>query len=197
MMSCKTESVDSRLLTEFANLHRTNYPSDHLTGALDNNLLIKYYGYFTDDDCKSYVYREERSGHVLGFIVAGTGLGKKISQFVGSERGPLLAFFIRNPIVLFKLLIKKAAASFKRAGSFSECDFLILSIVSDSKTRGVGSGLLNTLFADAKKSGFDKVGLYVTCTNTKAINFYFHKGFRIAAFCKGQYYMECSLNEDK
>lgn len=195
-MGCKKEVVDVELLSDFAKLHRLNYPVDHLSGALDHNLLIKYYSYFSGENCQSYVYRDDKSKEVKGFIVAGTELGRKIRDFTTSERVSLSIFFLKNPKVFIKLLLKKIASIFRRKELFSECECLILSIVSDSHSKGVGSALLDTIFADAVKSGVDKLGLYVTCTNGRAINFYFHKGFRIVAYCKGQYYMERSLIED-
>lgn len=194
-MGCKEEFIDTFLLGEFAKLHRSNYPADHLSGALDHNLLVKYYSYFSDDDCQSYIYRDENTEQVKGFIVSGAKLSSKIKRFTSSERIPLFIFFLRNLRVFLKLVLKKISAVFRLEESFSECECLILSIVSDSQSKGVGSALLDTLFADAINSGRDKIGLYVTCTNTRAINFYFHKGFRIVAYCKGQYYMEHSLIE--
>ena len=194
-MPLKVEILDAALLHEFAELHRNNYPADHLSGALDHNLLVKYYSYFSDDDCQSYIYRDKVTKEVKGFIVTGARLGPKIKKFTSSERIPLLIFFFKNPLVLLKIALKKIAAIFRLEESFSECECLILSIVSDSQCKGVGSALLGALFADAINSGRDKIGLYVTCTNTRAINFYFHRGFRIVAYCKGQYYMEHSLIE--
>lgn len=186
--------LPEQLLEEFSCIHKENYPEDHLSGALSLNLLKKYYGYFNSSDCRNFVLYSS-DNKIRGFIVAGREMGKKITQFKVQNRSALLLFFVRNPIVLFKFLFKKLSQAFKKSSAYVEADYLILSIVNGVSSKGGGVQLIDELLNDLPRTEYKKVGLYVSMTNIRAINFYHYKGFKIMAFCKGQYYMEFGLDK--
>lgn len=186
--------LSEQLLDDFSYIHKENYPEDHLSGALSLSLLKKYYGHFNNSDCRNFVFYSS-GNKPLGFIVAGKQMGNKIAQFKASNRLELISFFLKNPIVFSKLIVKKVRQFFQKSSSYIEADYLILSIVNSANNKGGGSQLLDTLLSDLPSTEYKKVGLYVSVTNVRAINFYHNKGFIIMAFCKGQYYMEYSLDK--
>ncbi len=89
--------------------------------------------------------------------------------------------------------MKRFLAFFQRADKFEEADFLILSIAARQDTKGVGVFLVKTAFDYCQRLNVDRLGLYVSCSNSVAVNFYFKSGFVVVGYVGGQYYMEKSL----
>jgi len=180
---------DEIILDKITKIHRENYPDDHISGHLSVKLVQKYYSYFFDDLSNIALFLDS-SSDVRGFIVYGAEVPKKIGQFKSDNSVGILYFFISKPKLFVRFIIKKIIALFLRMDEFVESDFLVLSIVSDNSMKGVGSELIDNAFEYCIKNGIPSIGLYVACTNVKAINFYLRKKFLVVSYCKGQFYMQ-------
>ena len=63
----------------------------------------------------------------------------------------------------------------------NQMEALTLNVVESARNRGVGTQLLNSLIAKAKKLGLKRIWGITTNDNLEAIQFYKNRGFRIAA----------------
>jgi GNAT superfamily N-acetyltransferase len=177
-----------------AKIHSESYPDDHISGHLSKSLIIKYYSYFFDDLSKVKFFLD-KSNNLEGFLFFGAGIPDKISQFKNENTFELLMFFLSRPNLAFRLILKKFISFFSKLDSFKESEYLILSVVSTGSIKGVGSKLIDAAFDYCLENKIPDLGLYVTCTNVRAINFYLRKGFFIQAYCKGQFYMQKDIKD--
>lgn len=73
---------------------------------------------------------------------------------------------------------------------YEETSFLILSIVSTNKEKGLGSFLLEYVKNYTIENKIFNIGLYVRISNITAINTYLKNNYKILGYASGQYYME-------
>ncbi|MBK8453855.1 MAG: GNAT family N-acetyltransferase [Thiofilum sp.] len=192
-MKYLVEPITKDQISEVAKTHRESYPKDHLSGSLSQKLLEKYYSLFLSNDVVSIACLNQQKNNLLGFLFFGKDLPSKISQFKQKERVELFFYFIFKPKLLLKILLKKLKHSFQHSESFVEASDIILSIAARPDTKGVGTCLMEWAFEYCRHNQIKRLGLYVTCSNLVAINFYIKSGFIITGYIKGQYYMEKQL----
>ncbi len=194
-MQYKAVNVSDELLLDVVDIHSESYPDDHVSGKLSKSLLKKYYSYFLNNNNVYSLGCEEATGGkgLNGFVVFGEGFADKIKAFKKENVFSLVGFFLKNPALLYKVFVKRFLAFFQRADKFEEADFLILSIAARQDTKGVGVFLVKTAFDYCQRLNVDRLGLYVSCSNSVAVNFYFKSGFVVVGYVGGQYYMEKSL----
>ena len=191
MVSIRLASTND--LPVIASIHKMSYSKIHLTSLFSNKLLEKYYSYFLDHDCKIFLSVQTICGQeeILGFVVCGINIGKKISLFKSQKKFQILRDIIFYPIQIIKKILKDVYSSLLDTKiSFIETDFLILSIVSSKKVKGIGSILLEYCRNYSLANNYKRIGLYVRVSNIPAINTYLKNGYQIVGYTSGQYYME-------
>ncbi|QBZ83707.1 GNAT family N-acetyltransferase [Hydrogenovibrio crunogenus] len=183
-----TRVISTDDVLRISELHKKNYPDGHLTKYFSKSFLSVYYSYFLHRGCTLVVDRN-LDGEIDGFVLAGKNLADLIREFKKDFKLLIIKeslLNIRQALQSFLLKFKSLLTSSK---SIDEAEFLILSIVSDDNTKGVGSRVISALISES--AGQD-LGLYVKVSNIKAINFYLRHGFSIKNYISGQFYMELS-----
>ncbi|RBP41712.1 ribosomal protein S18 acetylase RimI-like enzyme [Eoetvoesiella caeni] len=192
MISLKLATKDD--LPQMANLHKKLYSSSHFTSFFSQELLIKYYGYFFEDTDR-VIKAVAHNSNMCGFVVVGSSMAEKINVFKKENRADILKTALCYP----KAAAGKVIASlffklFDKHEPFSECPFLILSIVSDRSSPTIGPKLLTESKKMAKLQQQERIGLYVRINNIRAVNFYLKNGFSIKGYSTGQFYLEASTS---
>ncbi len=190
-MSFKCINVSPDHLDDVASIHATSYPADHISGSMGRDLIVKYYSEFLTDENAFYGCVENGlTNDIEGFVVFGKGMPGKVSKFKRENRLNIMKFFLSRPSVSFRFILKRLSALIQSSDRFDEAEHLILSIAVSNDSVGVGSFLMSTVDNYCTGNGVDKLGLYVACSNVRALNFYYKTGFKVKAFVSGQYYME-------
>jgi ribosomal protein S18 acetylase RimI-like enzyme len=177
-------------LKYIAEIHRNSYSKIHFTSYFSLELTQKYYSYFINNtDSKIFVLRKKQE--ILGFVVCGINISSRLTLFKKEQRLEIFKTAIFNPFVVFKKIIVSVFNKFFDVQTnFNETDYLILSIVSSGKEKGLGSLLLEHVGNCEQKNNVNKIGLYVRISNIVAINAYLKNGYKIIGYVSGQYYME-------
>ena len=190
-MPFKCIDVTSAHLDDVASIHAASYPADHISGSMGRELIVKYYSEFLTDENSFFGCVSDGSAtDLVGFVVFGKGLPVRIAKFKRDNRLSIIKFFISRPSVALSFVLKRLSAFIQKADCFDEAENLILSIAVSGNSVGAGSFLMGAVDNYCAKNGVDKLGLYVACSNIRALNFYFKTGFKVQAFVSGQYYME-------
>ncbi len=190
-MPFKCIDVTSAHLDDVASIHAASYPVDHISGSMGRDLIVKYYSEFlTDENSFFGCVREGVGTDLIGFVVFGKGLPVRIHKFKRENRLNIIKFFLSRPAVSLRFILKRLSAIIQKSDRFDEAENLILSIAVGGDSLGAGSFLMDYVDSCCIKNGVDKLGLYVACSNVRALNFYYKKGFKVQAFVSGQYYME-------
>ena len=192
-MSLGFKCIDIGLdkLEEAAAIHAASYPADHVSGSMGHDLIVEYYsGFLTGKNFFLGCVSEDSITELMGFVVFGKGLPLKITEFKSKNRSKLIKFFLSNPRVFFRFLLKRFAGYIQKSDRFDEAENIILSIVVRENVVGAGSFLMGLVDDYCATNNVCKLGLYVSCSNVRALNFYYKTGFKVRAFVSGQYYME-------
>ena len=178
-------------LKSVASIHSTSYPEDHVSGSMTQQLIVDYYTEFLSGENFFYgCVSDSLNRELLGFVVFGKGLPDRVTKFKRNNRLSLIIFFLSHLNIFYRLIFKRLVASFQRKDNFEEAENLILSIAVKKGASGVGPFLMDAIDKCYKKNEVSKLGLYVACSNVRALNFYYKNGFKVKAFVSGQYYME-------
>lgn len=197
MIKLRLASVDD--LPTLVRIHKLAYSKSHFTSLLPEDVLIRYYRYFINDDVEIWLAVDESvdssgldspTGSPLGFAVFGFGIPEKISVFKRECRLDILLASLHYPLSTAKKIFRILVSRTLRVNAYSPADYLLLSIAVAKPRSGVGRSLLNALLVRARQKGCQSVGLYVNADNFGAINAYFSVGFSISDFQGGQFYME-------
>ncbi len=181
-------------LGEMARLHKIVYSPDHFTSCFSDKLLQLYYRYFFCDDTFVIKAINLKTGLLCGFVVCGSSIPEKISQFKRDNKLRIFNAAIKNPISAIKRIAQKVYFQiFEQVAEVTETQFLILSIVSDRSVKGIGKELVAFSKRIAQERKFSEIGLFVRVTNLKAINFYLRNNFHIKHYSEGQFYLEMPL----
>ncbi|WP_286717305.1 GNAT family N-acetyltransferase [Thalassolituus sp. UBA2009] len=190
-MPFKCIDVTSAHLDDVASIHAASYPVDHISGSMGRDLIVKYYSEFlTDENSFFGCVREGVGTDLIGFVVFGKGLPVRIHKFKRENRLKIIKFFLSRPAVSLRFILKRLSAIIQKSDRFDEAENLILSIAVSGDSAGAGSFLMGAVDSYCNSNGVDKLGLYVACSNVRALNFYYKVGFKARAFVSGQYYME-------
>jgi ribosomal protein S18 acetylase RimI-like enzyme len=181
-------------LSEIAHTHKSAFSDSHFTSYFSKSLLKNYYGHFIDDGSEIWLLKDIDS-NILGFVVFGFNLNKRIGCFKSTYRTSIVSVAILNPRVTIKKVISNLYSRFfsNPKASFDEADLLVLSIAVNCKGMGVGSKLLDFASEYNKGRQISHLGLYVRTDSISSVNFYLKNNFVIAGYSGGLYYMETKL----
>lgn len=173
-------------------VHKKAYGKSHFTSLFSSNLLSDYYRYFLTGESKILIYVE--SDEILGFIVFGKSISKKIKHF--KKNNKLLIFFtaLKNPLSSFKILLKKVIKFKISKNKFRESSFILLSVASMASNKKVGYKLMKAMINEAIYNKETNIGLYVNMNNFRALNLYKKLNFKIQNQISNQFYMELNIN---
>ena len=197
MTELRRATVDD--LSALARIHKLAYSKSHFTALLPDEVLMRYYSFFVNDDAEIWLAVDEAVdckglnspvGAVQGFAVFGFGIPEKISVFKRECRLDILLASLHHPLRAAKKVFSALIAKLLSVNAYLPADYLLLSIAVAKPRSGVGRSLLNAMLNKAKQEGCTSVGLYVNADNFSAINAYFSVGFSILDFQGGQFYME-------
>lgn len=177
-------------LKYLAMIHKKSYSKIHFTSYFSLNLIEIYYSYFIKNN-DSNIYLAIKNEEIYGFLVCGKNIAVQLSLFKKEQRLKILKTVLTHPLaVLKKINISIFNKFFDFDTKFKETNFLILSIVSTGKEKGLGSFLLEYVKNYGFENSIVNVGLYVRISNITAINSYLRNDYKILGYISGQYYME-------
>ncbi|MBF4348361.1 hypothetical protein EAY19_20015, partial [Vibrio anguillarum] len=134
----------------------------------------RYYSEFlADENCFFGCVRDGLATDLTGFVVFGKGLPLKVAKFKRDNRLNIIKFFLSRPAVSLRFILKRLSALIQKADHFDEAENLILSIAVSDDSVGAGSFLMGAVDNYCTSNGVDKLGLYVACSNVRALNFYY------------------------
>lgn len=190
-MTFKCIDVTISHLDAVASIHAASYPADHISGSMECELIVRYYSEFLIDENSFFgCVRDGLATDLIGFVVFGKGLPVRVAKFKRENRLNIIKFFLSRPTISLRFILKRLSALIQKADHFDEAENLILSIAVSGDSVGAGSFLMGAVDNYCTSNGVDKLGLYVACSNVRALNFYYKVGFKVRAFVSGQYYME-------
>ncbi|CZE49302.1 GNAT family N-acetyltransferase [Campylobacter geochelonis] len=177
-------------LKSLAVMHKKNYSKIHFSSYLSLNLIEKYYSYFIDS-VNSQIFIIIDKDEILGFVVCGKDINRQLNLFKKEQFFKILQTIAMHPFAFFrKFSIDVFNKLFKIKIESIESNFLILSIVSSGREKGIGSLLLGHIKNYGLKNNIEKIGLYVRVENIQALNAYLKNGYKIMGYISDQYYME-------
>jgi len=180
-------------LSKIALLHKEVYPGTHFTSHLPDHVLQTYYSYFLSGSTVTFKAVDMLNGEpsLCGFLTCGTGIPEAIALFKQKQRLALLIAALRHPVAVIR---KLGSATFygtlDSPTQFKPAPYLILSIASNGRVKGIGKLLLEAAKNRAAILGYSRIGLYVHCHNLHAIKFYLRNQFLITGYTSGQFYLE-------
>ena len=188
MASLVKATVDD--LYDIAAIHKCAFSKSHFTSFFSEELLVKYYGLFIDNGSEIWL-KKDYEKKTIGFVVFGSKLNERISQFKSEHRVGIILTALRNPILSIQKVINKTYnLLFSTQSSYQEAEVVILSISVARKRTGVGASMLSFVSEYNKELGASVVGLYVRADNVASVNFYLSSGYKIIVFTSDLYYME-------
>lgn len=177
-------------LSSLALIHKESYSKIHFTSYFSIELIKDYYLSFIENK-NSKIFLAIKNEEIFGFIVCGKEIEENLKLFKANKRFSILKTIFLNPLASIKKInIDLFNRCFDVKVPFEETSFLILSIVSTNKEKGLGSYLLEYVKNHAIENKIFNIGLYVRISNITAINAYLKNSFKILGYASGQYYME-------
>ncbi|WP_318503774.1 GNAT family N-acetyltransferase [Photobacterium leiognathi] len=178
------EYLENKDIMQIVNIHKYNYPKDHLTSQFDDNLLYNYYSLLSDFSSDIFIARF--NDKVIGFAFLGNNYGSLMNYFLKLNKKEIFYFLLRNKKTMFKFLISKFNKERSTFKSDSTIRLISIAVDCEYKKHKVGMHLINYLNTNLKNK---KIGLSVKKTNIKAINFYIKNCFQIESLIDDKIFM--------
>lgn len=172
-------------LNSISELHISSFSNLHLTKFLPKSVLINYYSLFLSNDFNFKKLTIDSIVH--GFILTGktSHINRALNEFKRINFLRIFLLFFIKPKLFLKVVFKSLTV---HDLSEYENDFVILSVVSSKKFKGIGKYLVESSIND-KVENCD-LYLYVNTEEVPTINFYLDNGFIIKKKVNNEYIMK-------
>ena len=98
-------NIDNLALKRIAEIHKLNYPSDHLTSQFTSDMLCDYYRLIAD--LSDYIILAHYKGEIIGFAFLGGSFGSVLPSLVMNNKLKILNFTIRRPSIVLGFVLNK------------------------------------------------------------------------------------------
>ncbi|WP_286259770.1 GNAT family N-acetyltransferase [Pseudoalteromonas apostichopi] len=180
------QNLDEISILRIAEIHKLNYPDDHLTSHFTLPLLCDYYSNIAE--LSDYSIVAYYGNEIVGFAFLGRTFESVLPRLVKNNKNKIFNFALQKPAIVFKFFLNKAFSGVYHLDSAS--NIRLISITSDrkySKLR-IGTTIVAKLEELQAQYKLD-VGLSVRASNIKAVNFYIKNGYILEGFSKGKLFM--------
>ncbi|WP_164518171.1 GNAT family N-acetyltransferase [Pseudoalteromonas rubra] len=180
------QQLDEESLWRVAEIHKLNYPHDHLTSNFTLPLLAEYYRNIAE--LSDYIVVAYFENKIVGFAFLGRSFASVLSRLILNNKYMSLSFFLQKPLVTSGFIFSKVFS--KTYNLDSDSNIRLISITTDkefSKLR-IGTSIVNKL-TELQSEYQLNIGLSVKASNFKAVNFYIKNGYIVEGYSKGKLFM--------
>lgn len=178
--------LDNESLKKVAEIHKYNYPNDHLTSHFSVDLLIDYYSLIAESS--EFIYLAFHDNKVVGFSFLGYSFSKILPSLIRKNIFKLLLLFLKKPMFLFGFVINMLLSRKYNLNTTSNIRLISITVDKRYKVHRIGNKLISAINSLQINKTLN-VGLSVKASNIAAVNFYIKNGFLIEGYNKDKLFM--------
>lgn len=168
-------------IQEISKIHKRAFDESHFTSHLSTRLLMKFYRKLIEFNSFTFLFEDDDSKNIAGFIIAGDKTQAAIDNFTRENFAEIFKIFLFKPYLL-KPKLKAAFTKLIKGKAFSaqsSLRLLSIAVAPEFQNKKIGKQLILFLETELKKNNIYQYGLSVKNDNEKAIKFYNRNGYLI------------------
>jgi ribosomal protein S18 acetylase RimI-like enzyme len=160
-------------INSIIDLHINSFASNHFSAVFSEALLNEYFKKLIFSNKYNYLFFDDNSGKLSGYVIAGFNYKTAVNEFVKENLIKLIWVLIKNP----KFLAEKLSEIYRRLFDLgfepkARCRLYLIAVRDEDKGKGVAKKLISYLEQELIQDGIKDYGLSVRKGNVEAIGFY-------------------------